>query len=41
MVQAPDELVRPGRPIEKLKARHYAVFILGFAVSMAIVILLR
>ncbi|MDX3136118.1 hypothetical protein PV367_41440 [Streptomyces europaeiscabiei] len=36
-----DELIRLGRPIEKLKARHYAVMLLSFAVSMAIVIPLR
>jgi uncharacterized membrane protein YfcA len=36
-----EELVRLGRPVEKLKARHYAVFLLGFAVSMAIVIPFR
>jgi hypothetical protein len=36
-----EKLVRLGRPIEKLKARHYAVFLLGFAVSMAVVIPLR
>lgn len=36
-----EELVRLGRPVEKLKARHYAVFLLGFAVSMAVVIPLR
>ncbi|MFD9137195.1 hypothetical protein ACFVZA_33225 [Streptomyces bottropensis] len=36
-----DELARLGRPVEKLKARHYAVFLLGFAVSMAVVIPLR
>ncbi|MFD9118078.1 hypothetical protein ACFU6M_29300 [Streptomyces bottropensis] len=33
-----EELVRLGRPVEELKARHYAVFVLGFAVSTAIVI---
>ncbi|QYX79904.1 hypothetical protein [Streptomyces akebiae] len=36
-----EELVRLGRPVEKLKARHYAFFILGLAVSMAVVIPLR
>ncbi|MER6161011.1 hypothetical protein ABT147_36730 [Streptomyces sp. NPDC001868] len=36
-----EELVRLGRPVEKLKARHYAVIILGFVVSMAVVIPLR
>lgn len=36
-----DELVRLGRPVEMLKARHYAVMLLGFAVSMAVVLPLK
>ncbi|CBG72865.1 MULTISPECIES: hypothetical protein [Streptomyces] len=36
-----DELIRLGRPIEKLKARHYALMTLALAVSMAVVIPLR
>ncbi|MDX2761416.1 hypothetical protein [Streptomyces europaeiscabiei] len=36
-----EERVRLGRPVEKLKARHYAVMFLGFAVRMTIVIPLR
>lgn len=36
-----DELIRLGRPVEKLKARHYALMLLAFAVSMAVVIPLR
>ncbi|MDT0569774.1 hypothetical protein RM704_20220 [Streptomyces sp. DSM 3412] len=36
-----EELVRLGRPIEKLKARHYTVMLLGIVASMAVVIPLR
>lgn len=36
-----EERVGLGRPVEKLKARHYAVMLLCFAVSMAVAIPLR
>ncbi|MEI5520935.1 hypothetical protein WB401_44065 [Streptomyces brasiliscabiei] len=36
-----DELIRLGRPVEKLKARHYALITFSFAVSAAVVFPLR
>ncbi|MEE1765927.1 MULTISPECIES: hypothetical protein [unclassified Streptomyces] len=33
-----EELVRLGRPVEKLKARHYTVMVLGVVVTIAVMI---
>ncbi|MFF9772627.1 hypothetical protein ACF1HJ_02925 [Streptomyces sp. NPDC013978] len=33
-----DERVRLGRPVEKLKARHYTVMVLGVVVTIAVMI---
>ncbi|MDX3640107.1 hypothetical protein [Streptomyces sp. MB09-02B] len=33
-----DERVRLGRPVEKLKARHYTVMVLGIVVTIAVMI---